>query len=138
MALTPKIAVLGYQKISTPTGKTAGRLPFFKTDVGILIRSKEFSDRYRLMLNRLSSCNIRPDGTGEDPRSEGILAEAEKKFEVMIDEVVGLSGASAECFSRYRPFAIMKGGVFYAACVMDALFKAGETVGYNVRQIITK
>ena len=123
--------------ILTPKGAEGGQLYFLPADLGLYQRINETRSAFLRTLAVLPDATINPDGTGADPASVEILAEAEQQFMELLNYVCAVE-TSPEALRQYRPFAAMSDGRFWASCVMAAFDKALDTVAANIKQIQTK
>lgn len=126
--------VLTSVPILTPKGAEGGRLYFLPADLGLCQRIDETQSEFLKTWAAIPNANIRPDGSGEDPASEEIISEAEQQFAELLNFVCGLETAP-EAFRRYKPFAVMSNGRFWASAVMAALDAALNTVTTNTKKL---
>lgn len=120
--------------VKTPKGREGGRIYVVATDFGLHKRLVETQDAFLDVLSRLGEVNITPDGNGADATSEGVVEAASQSFSDLLNYVCGTQ-TGPEAFAQYRPFSILRGGVFWATRVMEALDEARKLVETNIKQI---
>lgn len=120
--------------IKTPKGREAGQLYVVATDFGLHKRFVETQSAILDVIVHLGGVRITPEGYAADTASGPVVETASHSFTNLLDYVCGTNTGS-EAFAQYRPFAILRGGVFWATCVLEALDEARKLVEANIKQI---
>lgn len=110
--------------IETPDGERIGILRYNPTALAAYRRSGA-ERRFLACIRALKDANITREGEPADASSEALVNDAEKACIAYLNKVTGTSAAS-EAFAKYRPFAAMSDGTFWADKIMSALGEIKE------------
>ena len=111
----------GYRKIPVwnQLHEQIGTLRYNPTDINMVNRFREISNKFENITKIAAEANINPDGTGEDEESIDALNRAEKELVDALDYLLQ-SDSKAAFFSVVNPFTPVNGS-FYCENVMEML-----------------
>ena len=102
-------------------GDEIGVFYFRPTDIGILKRFEEVSNKFDDVVEPLRTVNINPDGTGESNTDVEALREAEKRLYELCDYLFG-GNLSEAFFGKMNPFSPVNGS-FYCENALNMVAK---------------
>ena len=105
--------------IKNKFGEEIGVFYFQPTDVGIIKRFNEVSDRFQEVVEPLENVNINADGTGNSDDDVIAISEAEKRLYDLCNYLFG-GNLSEAFFGKMNPFSPV-GGNFYCENALNAV-----------------
>ena len=103
--------------IKNTRGERIGTFYFRPTDIGILQRYKEVSEKFDAVVQPLADININPDGTSDDELGVTALKMATSKLYELCDYLFG-GNLSEAFFGTMSPFSPVN-GKFYCEVVLN-------------------
>lgn len=105
--------------IKNTLGELVGEFKFRPTDIGIINRYNEISEKLPEIVKPLEEANIEPNGEGSDEDSMKIINEVEKELFELVDYLFGGNAAEA-FFGKMHAFSPVD-GKFYCENVLNAV-----------------
>lgn len=119
--------------IQNKDGDEIGAFTFHPTDLGIIKRYNDLTDRAGDIFEPLTEVSAEMDGEEvdiSDPRYVQALDEAGKRLYAAVNTLFGSDEAAPAFFGKMDPFSPV-GGAFYCAQVLDAV---GAFIGAQFEQ----
>lgn len=120
--------------IKNKMGDEIGVFYFRPTDIGIISRFNEASDRFSKVVEPLNEVNINPDGTADDEAGMRAIEEATTRLYDLCNYLFGGNMAEA-FFGTMKPFSPINGSFYCENALNAAAHYVGMAFDKEVKKV---